>query len=112
MMGLDARQAAEELWPLGLSAIGANCGKGLDVIEPVLKQFAEFLPGVPLIAKPNAGLPRLVDGQTLYDTPPEVFAARVQEFTRMGARVVGACCGSNPEYIAAIRTRLAKKEST
>ncbi len=110
MMGLDARQAAEELWPLGLSAIGANCGKGLDIIEPVLNQFAEALPGVPLIAKPNAGLPRLVDGKTLYDTPPDTFAARIQEFTRMGARVVGACCGSNPEYIAAIRARLSKKE--
>jgi 5-methyltetrahydrofolate--homocysteine methyltransferase len=110
MMGLDARQAAEELWPLGLSAIGANCGKGLDIIEPVLNQFAESLPGVPLIAKPNAGLPRLVDGKTLYDTPPDIFAARIQEFTRMGARVVGACCGSNPEYIAAIRARLSEKE--
>jgi 5-methyltetrahydrofolate--homocysteine methyltransferase len=109
MMGLDARQAAHDLWALGLSAIGANCGQGLDVIEPVLKQFAEELPGVPLIAKPNAGLPRLVDGQTLYDTPPDVFAARIQEFTRIGARVVGACCGSNPSYIAAIRARLAGK---
>ena len=110
MMGLDARQAAKELWPLGLSAIGANCGKGLDIIEPVLMQFAETLPGVPLIAKPNAGLPRLVDGQTLYDTPPDTFAARIQEFTQIGARVVGACCGSSPEYIAAICARLSEKE--
>jgi len=106
MMGLSARQAAEELWPLGLSAIGANCGKGLDVIEPVLQQMAEVLPGVPLIAKPNAGLPRVVDGQTLYDTPPEAFAEKIEEFTRLGARIVGACCGSNPEYIKAIRARL------
>jgi 5-methyltetrahydrofolate--homocysteine methyltransferase len=106
MMGLSARQAAEELWPLGLSAIGANCGKGLDVIKPVLQQMSEVLPGVPLIAKPNAGLPRVVDGQTIYDTPPGVFAQRIEEFTRMGARIVGACCGSNPEYIRAIRAQL------
>jgi methionine synthase I (cobalamin-dependent) len=106
MMGLSARQAAEELWPLGLSAIGANCGKGLDVIEPVLQQMADVLPGVPLIAKPNAGLPRVVDGQAVYDTPPEAFAQRIEEFTRLGARIVGACCGSNPEYIKAIRTRI------
>ncbi len=107
MMGLSARQAAEELWPLGLSAIGANCGKGLDVIEPVLQQMAEVLPGVPLIAKPNAGLPRLVDGQTLYDTPPEAFAGRIHDFIQQGARIVGACCGSSPEYIAAIRAQIA-----
>jgi 5-methyltetrahydrofolate--homocysteine methyltransferase len=110
MMGLDVRTAAQELWPLGLSAIGANCGKGLDIIEPVLHQFTEALPGVPLIAKPNAGLPRVVEGQAVYDTPPDTFAARIQEFTRMGARVVGACCGSNPEYITAIRARLSEKE--
>lgn len=107
MMGLSARTAAEELWPLGLSAIGANCGQGLDVIPPVLAQMAEVLPGVPLIAKPNAGLPRMVNGETVYDTPPAAFAGRIREFTGMGARIVGACCGSNPEYIAAIRDVLA-----
>jgi 5-methyltetrahydrofolate--homocysteine methyltransferase len=68
--------------------------------------MSEVLPGVPLIAKPNAGLPRVVDGQTLYDTPPEVFAERIEGFTRLGARIVGACCGSNPQYIRAIRSKL------
>jgi len=106
MMGLSARQAAEELFPLGLDAIGANCGNGLDPVEAALRQMAEVLPGVPLIAKPNAGLPRLVDGQTSYDTSPAEFAERIQSFIAMGARVVGACCGSNPDYIRAITKRI------
>ena len=105
-MGLTARQAVEELWPLGLSAFGANCGQGLDVVAPVLQQVAELLPGVPLIAKPNAGLPKVVDGQTVYDTSPSEFAARIHEFTRLGARVVGACCGSGPAFISEIRKLL------
>jgi 5-methyltetrahydrofolate--homocysteine methyltransferase len=111
MMGVNARQAVDELWQLGLSAIGANCGKGLDIVAEVLPQFAEQLPGVPLIAKPNAGLPRLVDGQTIYDTPPDAFAARIDDFIGMGARIVGACCGSNPEYIAAIKSQIASAKN-
>lgn len=106
MMGLTARQAAEELWSLGLNAIGANCGNGLDPVEKAIQQMGEVLPGVPLIAKPNAGLPRVIEGQTVYDTSPEDFALRIKDFTGMGVRIVGACCGSNPQYIAAIKMAL------
>ncbi len=106
MMGLGARQAVEELYPLGLAAIGANCGNGLDPVEAALVQMSETLPGVPLIAKPNAGLPRLVDGQSLYDTSPAVFAERIEAFVKIGASVVGACCGSNPEYIRVIKEKM------
>ena len=102
MMGVKASQAAEELWPLGLAAIGANCGDGIDVIEPVLVQMREVLPDAPLIAKPNAGMPKLVDGQTVYDMDPADFAQRIPDFVALGAQVVGACCGSNPAHIAAV----------
>ena len=60
MMGVSAKQAAQELWPLGLDAIGANCGEGLEMIPEVLRQMHEVLPNAPLIVKPNAGLPKLV----------------------------------------------------
>jgi 5-methyltetrahydrofolate--homocysteine methyltransferase len=106
MMGDSARQAAEELWPMGLDAIGANCGEGLEVVETVLSQFRVALPNAPLIAKPNAGLPRMSGGQTVYDTGPEQFAGRLADFTRLGARIIGACCGSSPEFIAALASRL------
>jgi 5-methyltetrahydrofolate--homocysteine methyltransferase len=103
IMGVSARQAAQELWPLGLSAIGANCGEGLEMIPEVLRQMREVLPNAPLIVKPNAGLPKLVAGQTTYDLQPADFAAQMKEFVALGAQVIGACCGSSPAYIAALR---------
>jgi methionine synthase I (cobalamin-dependent) len=106
MMGVSARQAAQELWPLGLSAIGANCGEGLEMIPEVLRQLREVAPDAPLIVKPNAGLPRLVGGQTTYDLAPGDFAARTKEFIEQGAQVIGACCGSSPAYIAELRSLL------
>lgn len=103
MMGVSARQAAEELWPLGLSAIGANCGEGLEMIPEVLRQMRQVLPEAPLIVKPNAGLPKLVAGQTHYDLAPGDFAAQMKEFIAQGAQVIGSCCGSSPNFIAALR---------
>jgi 5-methyltetrahydrofolate--homocysteine methyltransferase len=108
MMGVSGTRAAEALWPLGLAAIGANCGEGLDVIGPVLQQMREVHPDAPLIAKPNAGLPKLVDGETVYDMAPADFARRIPEFIKLGAQVVGACCGSTPDHIAALAAELGK----
>jgi len=102
MMGVGAAQAAEELWSLGAAAVGANCGEGLDVVDEALSQMSQVLPQAPLIAKPNAGLPKMVEGKPVYDTGPEAFAEQIAAFVRKGARIVGACCGSSPAYIAAI----------
>jgi 5-methyltetrahydrofolate--homocysteine methyltransferase len=110
MMGVTPAQAAETLWPLGLTAIGGNCGEGVEVMEPVLTQMRAALKGIgvtndpPLIAKPNAGLPRLEDGETVFDLGPEELATHVPQFLKWGAQVVGACCGSSPAHIAAIVT--------
>jgi 5-methyltetrahydrofolate--homocysteine methyltransferase len=108
MMGVGPAQAVEALWPLGLTAIGANCGEGVEVIERVLPPMRAALlklagPGsYPLIAKPNAGLPRLVDGETVYDLGPSELAAYLPRFVDWGAQVIGACCGSSPAHIAAL----------
>jgi methionine synthase I (cobalamin-dependent) len=102
MMGVSVAQALDALLPLGVAAIGANCGEGLDVMDVVLGQMQALAPGIPMIAKPNAGLPRFAGGETIYDVGPDQFAERIGAFIRHGARVVGACCGSNPAYIAAI----------
>jgi len=104
IMGVSPKQAAVELWPLGLTAIGANCGEGLEMIPEVLRQIREAVPDAVLIAKPNAGLPRLVQGNSVYDVNPPEFAAQMQTFIELGAQVVGACCGSSPDYIAALDT--------
>lgn len=106
MMGVSGKQAAEQLWPLGLTAIGANCGEGLEMMPGVLGQMRQAIPEARLIAKPNAGLPRLVDDQTVYDVPPQAFAEKVHEFVALGAQVIGSCCGSSPAYIQEIAARL------
>jgi 5-methyltetrahydrofolate--homocysteine methyltransferase len=108
MMGVAPTQAVETLWPLGLTAIGANCGEGVEVMENVLPQMQAALralagPGrYPLIAKPNAGLPRLVDGETVFDLGPDELAAYLPRFVEWGAQIIGACCGSSPAHIAAL----------
>jgi 5-methyltetrahydrofolate--homocysteine methyltransferase len=115
IMGVTPAAAAQALWPryhpLGLAAIGANCGEGVDVIEPVLTQMRDALAEMgscpPLIAKPNAGLPRLVGGETVFDLAPAELAAHIPCFIDKGARIVGACCGSSPEHIAAIAAAVA-----
>jgi 5-methyltetrahydrofolate--homocysteine methyltransferase len=116
MMGVTPAQAAETLWPLGLTAIGGNCGEGVEVMESVLTEMRAALEGLgvmggpPLIAKPNAGLPRLEGGETVFDLGPEELAAHVPQFLEWGAQIVGACCGSSPEHIAAISAAVAAVE--
>jgi len=107
IMGVTPQKAALELWPLGLSAIGANCGEGLDMIPDVLAQMRAALPEAVLIAKPNAGLPRMVQGAAVYDVEAPEFADRMMGFIDMGAQVVGSCCGSSPAYITELARRIA-----
>lgn len=112
LMGVKASQAAAELWPLGLAAIGANCGDGLDTVAEALRQMREVLPGVPLIAKPNAGLPELIHGQTVYSAKADEFASRAGDFIALGAKIVGGCCGSNPAYIQALAAAVDELEQS
>jgi len=101
-MGLRPQQAAEMMRELGVDATGANCGATLQMTEEALQEMAKAVPGVPLIAKPNAGLPRMVKGEVAYDATPQIMAAAAQRLVSLGARIVGGCCGSTPEHIEAI----------
>lgn len=105
VMGTSAAQALEGLKSLGPAAFGANCGEGLDVMDAVLDQLPA--PGIPLIVKPNAGLPRMAGDRAVYDVGPDEFAQRIAALAARGAQVVGACCGSRPEFIAAIARAIA-----
>jgi 5-methyltetrahydrofolate--homocysteine methyltransferase len=106
MMGVSPRRAAKEMWPLGLVAIGGNCGKTLDDMEEVLRQMGKAVPEATLMAKPNAGLPRLVDGQAVYDVTPQVMAEYALRYAELGAKIVGGCCGSTPAHIKAMAAAL------
>ena len=102
MMGVSPAQAAETLWPMGLTAIGANCGEGIEPVASALSEIRAAVPEAVLIAKPNAGLPRMEDGETVFDLGPEKMAAEFPRLVSLGAQVIGACCGSSPTHLAAI----------
>lgn len=99
LYGTDAVTAVEVLQGLGADAVGINCSAGPDKMLPILQKMAKHAQ-VPLIAKPNAGMPKLgADGVTNYDMNAEDFAAYMAQLVEAGARIVGGCCGTTPEYI-------------
>jgi 5-methyltetrahydrofolate--homocysteine methyltransferase len=101
-MGVKPEQAAEALQALGVAAFGANCGATLEMTEGAVAEMHAAAPQAALIAKPNAGRPHMVGHETVYDATPEDMAEYARKFVALGARVVGGCCGSTPEHVAAI----------
>jgi len=83
---------------LGVDALGANCSLGPKQMLPIAKRLYAAT-SLPLIMKPNAGLPRSVDGKTVFDVMPQEFAEIMTELVGLGARVLGGCCGTTPDYI-------------
>ena len=99
----DAEQAALQLPALGADAIGVNCGQGPELYEGVIARMAE-LADVPVIAKPNAGMPQILeDGSAVYSMSPGKFARGMQKLQKAGARILGGCCGTTPEHIGMLR---------
>lgn len=111
MMGISPQQAAQELEHYDLIAFGANCGNGPAEIESVIAAMHEAAPGRRLIAKSNAGVPRERDGQIVYDGSPEVMAEHAVRVRSLGARLIGACCGSTPAHIRAMARALGKAKA-
>lgn len=111
MMGTTPEQATAALSELGVVALGANCGKGPDELEAAIGRMQGAGPGVPLVAKANAGAPRLEGGVAVYDATPDVMAAYALRVRALGAGIIGACCGSTPEHIRAIAGALAAGDS-
>jgi 5-methyltetrahydrofolate--homocysteine methyltransferase len=102
MMGAKPADAIKKYKQMGAVLVGANCGTSLENMEAIIKEYASTEPGFPLWVKPNAGMPRVENGQTVYDVTPEQVAAFAKKYVALGGRVVGGCCGSTPEHIAAI----------
>jgi 5-methyltetrahydrofolate--homocysteine methyltransferase len=102
MMGVSPAQAVKELWPMGLTAIGANCGEGIEPVASALVEMRTTVSEAVLIAKPNAGLPHLEQGNTVFDLGPNEMANHVPHLIERGAQVIGGCCGSTPKHIAAM----------
>jgi 5-methyltetrahydrofolate--homocysteine methyltransferase len=106
MMGISPARAVAELRDAGAVAVGANCGVGPRETLEVLQEMHRTDPSAWLSARPNAGVPAVEGGKTLYNVTAEETAGFVPAFLEAGARTIGSCCGSSPEYTRAIAQAL------
>ncbi|MDR0608953.1 MAG: homocysteine S-methyltransferase family protein [Planctomycetaceae bacterium] len=105
MMGTTPEQAVEQLTLAGADIIGSNCGQGIDGFIPICRRM-RAVTGLPLWMKANAGLPEIVDGKTVYRQTPERFAESAWQLVEAGANFIGGCCGTTPEFIAALKKKM------
>ncbi|MBD3288106.1 methionine synthase [candidate division KSB1 bacterium] len=105
MMGIDIEQAVEALSEAGVSVLGTNCGNGIEQVTEIITEMKKYT-SKPLIAHPNAGLPRLEGDRTIFDQKPEVMARYIPNLINSGAQIVGGCCGTTPEHIKAMAKQL------
>jgi len=108
LMGVRPEQAVRELEKAGADIVGANCGAGIEDMIEVTRQIRPAT-SLPIWCKPNAGLPELVDGNTVYREAPDQMASRLKGLVEAGAKIVGGCCGTTPAHIRALvleRSRL------
>ena len=105
LFGTDAKTAAVVLESLGASAIGANCSTGPAQMEGIISDMVSVTM-IPIIAKPNAGLPFLDEnGTTCYNMEAEEFTEEMQVLVNVGATILGGCCGTTPEFIRQLHDR-------
>ena len=104
MMGVSPEQAIAALTAWGADAVGGNCGNGPDELLEVIRRMEATRPALPLVAKSNAGMPELVDLRAVYRTDPATMAACAVEMRDAGARIIGGCCGTTPDHLAAMAT--------
>jgi 5-methyltetrahydrofolate--homocysteine methyltransferase len=102
MMGIKPTDVIKNYKTKGAVIVGANCGTTLENMETIIKEYVSTKITIPLWAKPNAGIPRLTDSHTTYDVTPETMAEFAKKYIELGVQVVGGCCGSTPEHVAAI----------
>jgi homocysteine S-methyltransferase len=108
--GLTPEVAAHRLTAIGADAIGCNCSTGPSTVLSVIERMRPAT-SLPLVAMPNAGMPRNIEGRNIYLTSPEYMASFARKFIRAGASWVGGCCGTTPEHIRAMRGALRAMEA-
>ena len=104
-LGVDPAAAAVTLTALGADGVGLNCSVGPRELGPALEEMLRAT-HLPVAVQPNAGLPRMEGGETVYDVGPEEFARCARDFLRGGASILGGCCGTTPDHIRALRALL------
>jgi 5-methyltetrahydrofolate--homocysteine methyltransferase len=102
IMGVTAKRAAEGLTEAGADIIGSNCGNGIENMILVAQEFRKYS-NLPIIIRPNAGLPKLEGDVLVYPESPEFMAGKSRELLSLGVSIIGGCCGTTPDHIAAIK---------
>lgn len=102
MMGVYPDQFAEQALKAGAHIIGSNCGLGADHMVAIIRIMKAAAGNVPLMAMPNAGMPLLVEGETVFPEDAATFASKAGRLMDAGAGIIGGCCGTTPEHIAAL----------
>jgi len=103
MMGLSPEEAVQRALDAGADITGTNCGCGIENMIDIVKEMKTGRPDAFILTHANAGLPVRVDGRDVFPETPEVTASHVENLIRVGANIVGGCCGTTPAHIAAIR---------
>ena len=103
MMGVTPARCAEAMLAAGAHILGANCGTGPDHMIEVVRHLRAAAPGVWIMAQPNAGMPELEGGTTVFRETPAQMAEKAPRLVEAGARILGGCCGTTPAHIAAMR---------
>ena len=102
MTGGTPESVVAMLEGLGADAVGVNCSLGPDALAPIVERYLEAA-SVPVLMKPNAGLPQEKDGKTFFNVDPEEFSRQILPLIRKGLRIMGGCCGTTPEYIRTLK---------
>ncbi|NLE39412.1 MAG: hypothetical protein GX621_15430, partial [Pirellulaceae bacterium] len=105
LMGTTPEQAAETLAAAGADVVGSNCGQGIEGFVAICRRM-HAAAGLPIWIKANAGLPKMVGDRPTYAQTPEQFAEYVPRLIEAGASFVGGCCGTTPEFIAAVKRKV------
>lgn len=108
MMGVTPEQFARESVEAGAHIVGSNCGLGPEHMTAIIARIRQVTE-VPLIAMPNAGMPVLLNGQTVFPAAPEEMARHVGRLVEAGASIIGGCCGTTPEHIRAMAAELGQR---
>lgn len=113
MMGIDPERAAEDMQAHGAHIVALNCGTGMDM-ERARQAVLRYIKvtGLPIMAQPNAGLPKLIDLKVVYDETPAQMVAGVVPLLQAGASIIGGCCGSTPDHIRAFREAMDQFRAT
>ncbi len=109
MTGANPLAMVSMLEGLRVDAIGLNCSLGPAQMKNIVADLLKYS-SLPVIVKPNAGLPEVRDGKTVYNVSPEDFANQMKEIANMGGVILGGCCGTNPDYIKALDSELKSAE--